>query len=68
MAGGLGEKAKLKLPISEGSTPRNGITTNQRVKSGGYMIDSISNFFEAWEIADEELRAEKIKGAVAANV
>ena len=32
------------------------------------MIDSISNFFESWAIADEELRAEKIKGAVAADV
>lgn len=32
------------------------------------MSDSISNFFEAWEIDDAELRMEKIKGSVAANV
>ena len=32
------------------------------------MSDSISNFFETWEIEDAELRMEKIKGSVAADV
>jgi len=68
VAGGLGEKTKLTLLNGVGITPRNGTTTNQRAKSGGYMVDSISNFFEAWAIANAELREEKIKGAVAADV